>query len=77
VARSKAYREYLARWKRINDFQAEELRRTTPAERVRQIFRLMKLAKAMKWETSSAEEIEEVRSRWRRLREAYFAELRR
>jgi len=32
VARSKAYREYLARWKRINDFQTEELRQTTPAE---------------------------------------------
>jgi hypothetical protein len=77
VARSKAYREYLARWKRINDFQTEELRRTTPTERVRQFFRLMKMAKAMKWETSSAEEIEMVRSRWRRLREAYLGKARR
>jgi hypothetical protein len=71
------YRDYVARWKRVNEFQNEELRRTTPAERVRQFFRLMEMAKAMKWETSSAEEIEMVRSRWRRLREAYLGKSRR
>jgi len=76
VARSKAYREYLARWKRINAFQAEELKRLTPADRLRQILALRALALKMGWETSTPAEVEDVRSRWRRLREAYLGKAR-
>ena len=72
MARFKAYREYLARWKRVNAIQAEELKRLTPADRLRQFLALRAMARKMGWETSTPAEVDEVRSRWRRLREAYF-----
>ena len=72
MARSKAYREYVVRWKRVNAFQAEELKRLTPADRLRQFLTLRAMAIKMGWETSTPGEVEEVRSRWRRLREAYL-----
>jgi hypothetical protein len=67
----KAYRSYLERWKRINAFELEELRQMSPETRLRQFFTLLEMARAMNWETSSAEEIEEVRSRWVKLKKAY------
>jgi hypothetical protein len=70
--KAKAYRDYIARWKRVNEFQAEEYRRMSPATRGRQFFSLLEMARSMNWQTSTPAEIEEVRSRWRRLREAYL-----
>jgi hypothetical protein len=62
------YRDYVERWKRINAFQAAELHRTPVAARVRQFFTLLEMARKMGWRTSTPEEIEEVRSRWKKLK---------
>ena len=67
----KAYRGYLERWKRINAFEREELRQMSPETRLRQFFSLMEMARVMDWETSTKAEIEEVRSRWVKLKAAY------
>jgi hypothetical protein len=72
-ANAEAYREYVSRWQRINALQLEEERRKTPADRLREFFQLMDMAKAMNWETTSPAEVEEVRARWRKLREAHRA----
>ena len=64
-------RRWAARWKLVNAFEIEELRRSPPDLRLRQFFSLMALGKAMGWHTSTPEEIEAVRARWRKIREAY------
>ena len=74
-ANAEAYREYVSRWQRINALQLEEERRKTPADRLREFFQLMDMAKAMNWETTSPAEVEEVRARWRKLREAHRARI--
>ena len=62
-------KEYLiGRWKFIHDFEREELRRTPPEHRLRQFFSLLELARTMDWQTSTPEEIEEVRRRWRKIK---------
>lgn len=62
-------KEYLVgRWKRIHDFEKEELRRASPERRIRQFFTLLELARTMNWQTSTPEEIEEVRRRWRKIK---------
>ena len=71
-----AYRAYVARWQRVNAFQDEELRQMSPETCLRQFFSLMNLGRAIGWETSTAAEVEQVRSRWRRLREAYLGKAR-
>ena len=61
--------EYLiGRWERIHAFEKEELRRSPPEKRLRQFFSLLELARALGWETSTAQEIEEVRRRWRKIK---------
>jgi hypothetical protein len=65
---SEKYRAFVERWKRINALEIEELRRLTPNQRARQFFTLLNLAKKMNWQTSTPEEIEEVRRRWRKLK---------
>jgi hypothetical protein len=72
VDEADVYREWAANWKRVNAFQAEEDKRLTPADRLRQFFALLAMADKMGWETSTPAEVEEVRSRWQRLREAYL-----
>ena len=61
-------RRRAAGWKKVNDIEREEMRRRTPAERVRQFFSLMAMAKALNWESSTPEELEMVRARWRKLK---------
>ncbi len=61
-------RQFVERWKRVNDFQREEYRQLTPEERLRQFFYLMAMAKEMNWQTSTPEEIEEVRRRWKKIK---------
>ncbi len=56
------------RWKRINDFTREETRRLTPEQRLRSLYRLMDQAREMNWRTSTPEEIEEVRRRWKKIK---------
>jgi hypothetical protein len=53
-----AYRDYVARWKRVNAFQAEELKRLTPADRMRQFFALLAMARKMNWHTSTPAEVD-------------------
>jgi hypothetical protein len=71
VITAEAYREYMARWRRVNEFELAEQRRRTPEERLRDFFALQALAKAMNWETTTAAEVEQVRATWRKLKEAY------
>ena len=66
-------RRWASAWKKVNDIELEEARRRTPAERVRQFFSLMELAKAMDWESSTAEELEMVRARWRKLKGGFLS----
>ena len=61
-------RRWAVAWKKVNAVEREEARRRTPAERVRQFFSLMAMAKAMDWQSSTAEELEMVRARWRKLK---------
>lgn len=68
MKRTNLGKEFTARWKRINAFQLEEQRRLTPEQRVRHFFALMALAKKMNWQSSTPEEIDEVRRRWKKIK---------
>lgn len=70
-AKAAEYRAWKDRWKAVNEITAEENRRLTPADRLRQFFSLMEMARAMDWHTSTPEEDAVVRERWNRLRKAY------
>ena len=59
------------RWAAVNAYEIEELRRTPPAVRLRQLATLMSWAKAFGWTDALAAEEEAVRDRWNRLRRAY------
>jgi hypothetical protein len=63
-------RQFKARWKLVNDFTAEEARRTPPEVKLRQAALLYEFGQALGWPDDS-EEVAEVRERWRRLREHY------
>ncbi len=68
AAEARAWKE---RWKRINEFEIDELRRASPELCVRQFFSLLALGKEMNWHTATPVENAVVRERWRKLREAY------
>jgi hypothetical protein len=61
---------WLERWKRVNEFEVQELRDTSVETKLRQLAALMASAEAFGWREDQ-EEIEEVRARWNRLREIY------
>jgi hypothetical protein len=67
-AQAKAWK---ARWEAVNQFEREELRRTRPEVKLRQLAALMLTARALGWEEKLSEGTEEVRERWRRLQKAY------
>ena len=54
---------------RINALEIEELRRLSPSTRLQMFFTLVELARKMNWQTSTPEEREEVRRRWKKIRE--------
>lgn len=62
-------REFKARWKMVNDFTAEEARRTPPEVKLRQLSLMYETALAFGWADALREGEEEVRERWRRLKE--------
>lgn len=64
---ARAWRE---RWKLVNDFEREELRRMSMAEKSRQLEVLMNTAHECGWQTSTDEEIARVRNLWIRLKRA-------
>ena len=65
----KAARQFVNRWKAVNDFERQELRNTDPAEKFRQLEALMQSAAAFGWDREDREATEAVRARWRQLRE--------
>ena len=66
-------RAFKARWRAVNEAEAEELRNTSPETKLRQLAALMASAAAMGWTRALQAEDEEVRNRWQRLRRAYGA----
>jgi hypothetical protein len=63
--------EFKARWKLVNDFTQEEERRAPPEVRLRQTALLYEASQTFGWSEALREGEEEVRERWRRLKEIY------
>jgi hypothetical protein len=59
-----------ARWERVNAAEREELRATPPEVRLRQLGTLMEWARVFGWTDALTAGEQEVRARWKRLREA-------
>lgn len=64
-------RSFKRRWKAVNAAEREELRRTPPEHKLRQLAALMASVKELGWDEELAEEEAEVRDRWKRLIKAY------
>lgn len=64
-------RQFKERWKLVNDFTDEEARRTPPEVKLRQTALLYEAAHAFGWAEKLREGEDEVRERWRRLKEFY------
>lgn len=65
---------YVERWRLVNEKEREELRALTPAEKFQQVLAMNRVAKRCGWwgRTPADEaEAEQVRERWRQLRESY------
>jgi hypothetical protein len=60
--------EFRARWAAVNSLQAEETRRTSFSDRLRQLEALVVSGRALGWEDASSTGEEEVRDRWTLLR---------
>jgi hypothetical protein len=67
-------RAWKKRWALANARDVEELRRTPPETKLRQLAALMASIDAMGWRESLEAEAEQVRARWRLLRKAYEKE---
>ena len=63
--------QFRARWKLVNDFTDEEARRTPLEVKLRQTALLYGAAHAFGWAEKLREGEDEVRERWRRLKEFY------
>lgn len=61
----------MKRWEFVNKREREELRRTSPEERLRIVSGLMLSAKKFGWDKKLEKETEAVRERWIRLKEIY------
>lgn len=66
-----AAKDYVARWALVNQAEIEELRRTPPEVKLRQLAALMASVRQMGWDEALDAEDEEVRGRWRRIRETH------
>jgi hypothetical protein len=64
-------RAWKARWELVNAAEREELRTTPPIVKLRQLAALMASAESMGWTEALAAEVDEVRERWKKLRQAY------
>ena len=64
-------REFVARWKAVNEAEREELRATPIAVKFAQLDALTRSARVLGWRMGTDEEDAEVRSRWVRLRAAW------
>jgi hypothetical protein len=66
-------REFQDRWNRVNTAEREELRRMTLSDKLLQIAALMASVEPLGWQQALAEEDQQVRERWLRLRKACHA----
>lgn len=64
-------RAFVRRWALVNAREREELRATTPDQKLRQVAALMDSVQLFGWDRALAAEEDEVRSRWARLQRAY------
>ena len=67
-AEAEAYR---LRWQLVNDAEREELRNTSDEQKFRQLAVLMASCDALGWTEQLAQEEEDVRALWIRLRKIY------
>ena len=64
-------RAFKDRWKLVNEYEKEELRRTPPDLRLQQFNTLLTWTHEFGWTEALAEGEAEVRERWVRLKKAY------
>ena len=62
-------REYEARWRLVNSFLAEEARHISISDKLRQLALMYEAGQTLGWDSALKEGEEEVRERWRCLRE--------
>jgi hypothetical protein len=62
--------EWRSRWSRVNEAEIEELRRTPVSVKLEQLAAMMSAALEMGWTDALGRGEEEVRARWKRIREA-------
>ncbi len=67
----KEAREFKRRWRLVNEAEKRELRRTSPAQKFRQLAVLMQWVKGFGWEKALKAEEAEVRKRWAKLKRLY------
>jgi hypothetical protein len=67
--RAEDVRAYKKRWDLVAEYQREELRKMTPAQKFEQLAMLVETARRLKWTTHTDAEIAGVRERWNRLAE--------
>jgi hypothetical protein len=63
---------YVERWRLVDAFEREELRRTPPAAKLHQVEMLAEMADALGWREALEADDARVRELWRRLRAAYL-----
>jgi flagellar biosynthesis/type III secretory pathway protein FliH len=66
-------RQFKARWQMVNDFTNRETREATLTSKLEQLTTMYEAAQALGWADGLRAGEEEVRERWRRLREFYRA----
>jgi hypothetical protein len=64
-------RAYSERWQRVNAQEVEELRSTSLEVKWQQFNTLLGWVQQMGWAEALAEDVQEVRQRWARLRKEY------
>ncbi|MCL4705437.1 hypothetical protein KJ068_09770 [bacterium] len=64
-------KKFRKRWQMVNAAEREELRKTPPEVKFRQLEALMASVDQLGWADALAAEEESVRARWRRLKSAY------
>jgi hypothetical protein len=64
-------RAWLARWRRVNEIERDELRNTPMEAKLRQLAALMASVNQLGWREDLAAEETQARDRWKQLRRAY------
>jgi hypothetical protein len=66
-------RQFRARWKLVNEAVTEEVKQTPASVKLRQLALMYEAGQLLGWDARLKEGEEEVRERWRRLREKLHA----